>query len=717
MGEVPVAVVGGAQSGSDQAYIQSLPSLIIEHLGPVFALDQVLSLSDIGLDKFPRTASGKIKKLGIASAVRAFRQKSQQEVQSLVRVDSFRTEDSLQDILLDVWSRVLGVDVNAITPETCIMKMCDSLTLMQMRHVLRRDHGIEMSVPDLLGNATIAEQVEALAKTEGCTRQETYHTSIRDGLPGIYDMIEAYGDGASAQRIQHLAAPCLGLYGLNWTDDAEDVIPMNDILANMVTARRRDRSSMRRDAFYCSSTSFRELAETLQKALTFHPILRSMWIPTSASSVSHLVVKPSERCWKAFMDCSGHTVDTPEDLAKVWYGDLERDLCGSQKGPGPLLRIVLFNIASDPSATGFVYWMNHSAFDATSLSFFHETLEELLDGRTVTPRTSYKPWADSLYAGHRSPSAQAGATYFGQKLKGFAEYEASMVPQQRAPGFLEGDDRGWVDAAGKPGKPGMRVPLDGSLGRSIANEGLIRVCHCPGLEQLQAIHGIAAHTVFKAALALVNMDWTNTKTAFFRSLQSGRRWPFVDSALAAHLPSAADVDGPTLQTSFNVIQLDGGAETSLEFLNRLQADQELATRYECTPLSLALAPFSESDRNALMAMGLSQLFNWVPNRRHMQLTKLKQVQNEMNADTGLHWDFTSLSVCSVEAFVRWDCCHLRRAEVESMLGDLDRAVHWISEPRRWESRLSERPRESSYRVWRPAVDALQKAARSLARSG
>ena len=721
LGEVPVAVVEHASTDDDQEFVQSLPNLVLQHLGPTYALDQVLLLQDIGFTDFPRTTSGKVKKFQVAAAVSEYRKISSERAgdkdQVTARVDSVEPEECLQSIVIGVWMRILGTTADSIGPQTSITSMADSLTMMQARRLLKKDHNLEISLPQLLANPTIAGQVMVLSGAEKDSKQATSQPPARSGPPDAFDIVESYGNTAKMQAVQGLVSPILGLYGLSWNEDVEDIIPMNDVLANMVVSRRRLRSSLRRDAFFCEDVSFDKLTVVLKEALSAHPILRSLWVPTSASSVSHLIVRPTNRSWEVFVDFSGHTVETPEDLRTIWQGDDERDICGSQKGPGPLFRVVMFHIRSHPGSTGFVYWSNHSAFDATSLSFFHETLEELLSGQKVTPRTSYKLWAQALYAGRHGPYAQAGAAYFGQKLAGFADYCASMVPQQRAPGFLEGNDRGWVDVSGRPDDTGLRRPLDGDLGRLQADKGLVRVIKCPGLGELQARHGIAAHLVFKAALAIANTDWTNTNTAFFRSLQSGRQWPFMDEALAAQLPSAADVDGPTLQASFNVINFNQHKETAFELFRRLKADQELATRYELTPLSLALASLPESDRNALMIRGLSQLFNWVPNRRHMNLTKLLQMQDEMNADTGLHWDFTALDIKSVEIFVRWDCCQLRQAELEIMLDDLEQCAQWVSDPSNWDKVLDERPMQSRYKVWKPETDEGALAAKSVASSG
>ncbi|KAK5123139.1 hypothetical protein LTR85_003337 [Meristemomyces frigidus] len=697
----------------------------VERLGTTFALDQVILLTELGLHDFPKTASGKVKKMELSAEVREFRTSQTIITPSPASpVDSGHEEaldavDPIYKRVVDVWTRILGVDEDYLTADTSVAMLADSLTMMQARRLFRKEHGLEISLPELLENPTIASQAAILGQAKQPEKTKTKASSVplRRGPPTAFDMVEAYGDDVKAGSIQQHAAPVLSKYGLNWERDVEDVLPMGDVLANMVVLRRRLRSSLRRDAFWSAGTSFERMTSTLERALTEHPVLRSMWFPSSASSVSQLIIRPTEECWSTFIHSSGHAVDTPEDLAKVWCGDNKRDLCDAQMGPGALFRVVVFHIRSEPNAAGFIYWANHAAFDATSLSYFQETIEDLICGRSVSPRTSYKLWADAWFAGRNGSYAQAGARHSGNIAKGFADHRRSTVPQPRAPGFLEGNDAGWIDPhTGKVGDQAMRVPLDGEDGRLAASDGLARVYHLPGLEQLRTKHNIAAHTVLKASLALANTDWTGTQTAYFRSLQCGRQWPFMDPALASHLPSAVDVDGPTLQASFNLIKFDKDRETVRDLLERMKADQDLATRYEFTPMGMAMAQLSELDRSAVMERGLSQLFNWVPNNRHLELKRLQQIQSEMNADTGLHWDFTYLDVKRVEVYVRWDACQLKKTEIECMLDDMEKVARWLSEPEHFDFVLSGRPRESTYRAWCSPSD-LDLAARSMVLSG
>lgn len=708
LGEVPVAVYQGARSDDDASFVKSMQSLVLQQLGPSFAIDQVILLEDLGLLDFPQTTSGKVRKIELAAAVKAYRQGPSRRDSATECVGTLDDDtpvsprDTVQARVASVWASVLGIDESELTLGASLKVLADSLTMMQARRLFKK-HGLEISVQELLEHPTIAAQAELLCGPPSpVTPIRVNHEplEVRAGPPSALDMIEASGDEAVAQKLQACATPVLAQYGLTWQEDVEDVVPMYDLLANMAAVKRRTKSAMRRDAFWVRGADSRRLNHVLRRALAHHEALRSIWFPTSSTSVSQAIVRPSEKGMRAFTCETIDAVDTPEGLATVWAGDRGRDLCDAQRGPGALFRAAVFDIRGEPGSAGFVYWVNHAAFDATSLSYFHETLDELLDERQLTERTSYKLWANTMHTGRNGPQAQAGARELGQRLEGLAEYSSTAVmPQSKAPGYLEGDDSGWTDlATGQPGDRSLRTPLDGTDGMTIGNRGLTVQCHCPGLKILREQHDIPVHSVLKAALALVNTDWNGSKTAFFRSLQSGRHWPFMDPKLAAHLPSAADVAGPTLQASVSVVHFDNRTETVGAFMQRMKADQEVANRYEHTPLGLAMAQLAETDRKALMLHGLSQLFNYVPNNRGFAFAKLIRVQDEMNADTGLHWDFTYLGGGDVEIFVRWDGCHLRKVEVEKMLGDLEKVLLWVSEPAHWDRSLDERPRENSYRV-------------------
>jgi aryl carrier-like protein len=706
LGEVPVAVVQGIESQADLEFLRSMQSVVIQQLGLTFAIDEVITLRELGLEQFPQTTSGKVKKIELAAAVRRFREQDQPRRDSATEgIESAKFEivspqDPIAALVSDVWSRVLGIDPADLKPDTSIATLADSLTMMQARRLFQK-HGLQVSLSELIENPTITAQAELFSGGESRVGAVPSVAQTRDGPPTAIDMVEACGDDSVAQKIQYCATPLLAKHGLTWQNDVEDVLPMYDILANMAAVRRRSRSAMRRDAFWARGVSPSRMSEVLHRALGEYPALRSMWFPTSTSSVSQLVLRPTERCLSAFVSVDIHTVDTPEDLSTVWAGDNARDLCDSQRGPGALFNAIVFNIRSEPDAAGFVYWSNHAAFDATSLSYFWETLDELLDGRSLTPRTNYKLWVDAYYAGRAGPHAQAGAREFGRRLKGFSEWsEQSIVPRAKAPGFMSGNDDGWIDlTTGKPGDAVKRIPLDCESGMYIGNKGLTRVYELPDLKQLQNQHGFAAHTILKASLALANVDWTGTNTSFFRSLQSGRQWPFMDQKLAAYLPSASDVAGPTFQASCDVVHFSHDRhETVGDLLQKMKADQELASRYEHTPLSLALAQLSEADRDAMMERGLSQLFNYLPAARNEGITKLEQVQSEMNADTGLQWDFTSLGAGRIALFVRWDGCQLRKAEVEDMLEDFGDVVAFVSQPQNRVKMLSDREMQTRYHV-------------------
>ncbi|KAK3048095.1 hypothetical protein LTS18_013019, partial [Coniosporium uncinatum] len=140
-GEVPVAVVRGAET--DLAFVESLPSIVSKELGPAFALDQVIRLEKLGLDDFPKTTSGKVRKVELAAK---------------------NGSSSVQEVVIGTWARLLGMPQEDVTPETSLENIADSLTIMQFRTRLRKEHGLHIATAELLETPKIADQIALLEK-------------------------------------------------------------------------------------------------------------------------------------------------------------------------------------------------------------------------------------------------------------------------------------------------------------------------------------------------------------------------------------------------------------------------------------------------------------------------------------------------------------------------------------------------------------------------
>lgn len=66
------------------------------------------------------------------------------------------------------------------------------------------------------------------------------------------------------------------------------------------------------------------------------------------------------------------------------------------------------------------------------------------------------------------------------------------------------------------------------------------------LPSIHSKHRVPVSTIFKTAISLYNIQRTGASHAIFTLFLSGRAWPFLDESLAAFLPSAWTIAGPTL---------------------------------------------------------------------------------------------------------------------------------------------------------------------------
>jgi len=133
LGEVAVAIYRGVKSEEDAAFIRSIQSLVVQQLGPTFAIDEVIPLKNLELSDFPLTTSGKIRKIELADVVKAYRHRSFRRDSGTECAGSSKDDAlpsppvTMQERLISVWERVLGIDESELAPDTSVRTMADSL--------------------------------------------------------------------------------------------------------------------------------------------------------------------------------------------------------------------------------------------------------------------------------------------------------------------------------------------------------------------------------------------------------------------------------------------------------------------------------------------------------------------------------------------------------------------------------------------------------------
>ncbi|KAI4168688.1 MAG: hypothetical protein LQ343_006191 [Gyalolechia ehrenbergii] len=486
-GEVPVAVVRKTAEldASDLQIRQRVSAELDSMHSPQYVFDLK---DDLGLDDFPKTVSGKIKKDDLKAVI--------QRHLSLNRNEQQPTDSTVSTVeaLIRYWARVSGRKAEEISPDECAGNFVDSITVMQFCNIVSKNMHKTIAVEDLVGDVDILNQaqiIDALPVTIVSQKAPP-----RQGPPSGKDIPHVHGDDIAVKAIHSRMVPLLEQYNLDWWEDVEDIFPTDEKVAIM-TRPFRLRAWNHRHAYFAPDTSIATMKWAVEVCLKVHPIFRSMIIDYGTSLPLYVVFRPKNH-WFNIAVFEGHEVDSAEELSTL---HIDNDRIDYASVPGPLLKVIIVRIRNSDSA-GLIYFGHHSAFDAISMSIWHEDLDNAL-------RTRREP-----------------------------------KPMQSSRTLLTGNisiATVWTYLDGTPGKPHERCILDFTPTGVIGVNGSI---HLPQLPTLKAKHNITAQIIFKTALALFNVHRTGSSQAFFGQPEAARVWPTGQGDPDPSLPNTMDIAGP-----------------------------------------------------------------------------------------------------------------------------------------------------------------------------
>lgn len=111
--------------------------------------------------------------------------------------------------------------------------------------------------------------------------------------------------------------------------------------------------------------------------------------------------------------------------------------------------------------------------------------------------------------------------------------------------------------------------------------------------------------------------------------ESARMWPSLERDPSVVPPAASplDISGPTFQKTINRIRIQG-AETTLQFLQRMRDRQRDIDRYCHAPMGAILRSLEQdpvhgsADVAAARDILQRQLFDWLPSPRRLKMLSL-----------------------------------------------------------------------------------------------
>lgn len=680
-GEVPIAVITMIEGCEVDA--NAMKQDTQRDLGPAFAPKVILHLkNDLGLDAFPSTASGKVRKVELARVVREYL-KVQQEA-------ALDKSGSIIDSLISIWKMISGTD--GLLPTSSLDSFADSLMMMQLSGTVKKELGRDITVEDFKSCETVQDQanlIEARPLKSAVVQQPK-----REGPPSIGEIPHAREDAAIFLQTQHAVEAMLTPFGMSW-NDVEDVVPLPDWDAIFVHQSRPGSWNLRFS--YHADVTAEALAKAVTASLEFHPTMRSLAMASHEGETLLVTVRSTEQWLKASMT-TGWEVEKKEDLNKLLLDD---PILDNATAPGPLVRFHVAKVLNDGSS-GLVMVASHAVNDMSMTKVWLEDIVTLLTGEgPVLPHALFKDYATAFYDHRDGVEAENGIDYWANKHQGISSVpESTLWPVQRAPEWFKGKDTNWSRWNGSKARRGERpVNLEEKLK---AQKGIRRLVKVDDLLRLKAEHGVPSFMLVKAALAILNISKTGGKEAIFGTINAARTWPFASDYNAlereAYTGNPLDISGCTTEYVLDRIPV-GLSKSVLAFMQQVNKDEEMNSSFAHTPffrvvdrLRDAITPDDsrtfrerELDAESLLPLIRRQSFNWLPTAPTAQNPKGLMFQDMLTRmDNGLTiTGFLADDKRSVALSFSWDAEHLSFGEAERSLNELVGLVGKMGREENW----------------------------------
>ncbi|KAH6981772.1 hypothetical protein BKA56DRAFT_672572 [Ilyonectria sp. MPI-CAGE-AT-0026] len=696
-GQVPVAIAILPEGITKAHLIKTSRSV-----DPRYALDSVYTLEELGLEKFPVTSLGKVKKEVLRQKLAKLRQPIQPvELQPVVSETQPEVQPTQKYIeqLLDIWEKLSGTRP-AITDS--VMLLADSITLLRYCDQVLRVCGQRLYLQDFAKSDTVEKQAQLLLSRE--TGQDRLAITQGRQTNGSSDTFaipnQQFQTSLVVRRDQHdqqlsvdekdiwrSAREKVASVGLPDTD-VEDIIPIRDSL-HRTAIGLRPQSYHNRMVFRVRGIPYDQVRRGLERALSSRPMLRTVLFEAPNKLPFHAVLSSSPALFEKLI----HNVEVETESEAT-----ERAKDDSAEGHS-----YPFMFQSDLVKIGtgdqyhLIFTFNHSVIDALSLTLWHRELDRWIqDSNLEIPAlTPYKLFSDLFSQYEESEPAQKSVKFHFQRLRGISRFERALWPPQKAPGLMISNDQGsryaeqrrkirdkvwegeWETRAAE-----FQYPRSG------------RVIGLPGLAKLREKYAIQSSLFAKSAIVLFNVLQTGTPFALFNSWESGRSWPFIPRWVDKLLPPSMSIDGPTVQWLLNMSEVVGD-ETVAEFLQRMMSEQDQMKQHEHVPWNHVVHGLRDEGAMA-EAASFRQSFVWdVSIAMHFaggdrtDFKTLEPVARYDWPDCGLFWNAFMIDAVNLYFIASWDTAQMNDREVEGHCDSLAEVMRKLANEDNWEKKVGE----------------------------
>lgn len=650
-GEVPIAIVNKTV---DTEVIEQIRTTVLEKMGHMYIPDEVVSLETLGIKEYPKTMAGKIQKAKLRDLARKYRIAKET---SLNNRDGNLTE--LESTIKEVWFRAVGHEVDLNKP---ISTFADSIITMQVRDRLSKKTARSISLADIVDNKTIAGLVKHLKNQlplrEGNPRLKR---SLREGPPAPEDLIHLATNPELYESTKTYIEKHLSAYDLAWPD-VEDVVPAHDF-TQILNQRGTMDSWGFKMALLPNDKTAAEVRAALEIMLANNRILASflMWDKQAFGSdvALHVLVRQKKEIFNLCITDTGkvRSVEELKNLA-VRYPHPEH-----AARPGPLFHALIAEV-EETGRAGLIIGFHHAVIDASYAMLFLEDLDQALGGAELQEHIDYKLWANSYFALGNTLDAKMATQWHIRRLKDLGKHRKALL-----------DRASYANREGK----GTEDELEFNF-------------QAPGITALRQEYGhITAPVVFKAAVALLSISRTQHTHALFSNLEASRtRFPFVPTALSlleGQQFEASDVAGPTIELVTNLVVFKR-EESVLEFLERMQDDQNNLTKYAAAPLGEVMSSLGEEVGAMVLESLESQVVSWAPGMWSTGTNPFQhfsQLNAIVRAKVGIAYAAGIGGENGDTFFIYLRGTAFNLSELERIAVDLGSITCWLTEKKNWNS--------------------------------
>lgn len=233
-----MAIVRKLPEGDNPA--GQLQEAVRNHMGVLHVPDEIITLDTLGLEDYPRTISSKIQKNALRVLVAAYRKHNEPRVEAHGPSNSsieggkpagFIENKNIEETVLTIWWRATGLEPSKLDKETPTFNFADSITIMRVRGMYRKELGVTLTAAEMSANADLKSQIAALERKASSASQNVISSLPKvENTRTLEELQTVLGPETDAAIFKETASAALAKEGFDFDQDVESVIQTNDFV-------------------------------------------------------------------------------------------------------------------------------------------------------------------------------------------------------------------------------------------------------------------------------------------------------------------------------------------------------------------------------------------------------------------------------------------------------------------------------------------------------